>query len=477
MGALSGLVNLTRGALEADQAGLSATGNNIANQNTVGYTRQVARFQAGDSVTLSNGAQIAVSAPSVTVSSVRSRALDKQLQTLTQVQAATAASASVLSQVESVFGLAGSSATAGSTEIGTALNGLFTSLTALSASPADTATREGVLAAAGTLSAAFNGAAAQLKTVGTDLDGSVKSSIAQVNALTAQIAGLNGQIAARGESPDAGTGTVADAGPLEDQRQAAITQLSGLIGLDQITTEGDGISLTTTGGATLVSGLQAATLSAFSTAGGTQIENTATGAALNATITGGSIGGQLATQATTLPQTAAALDALAYRIGSAVNSVNEAGTDLNGAPGVALFSLPSTASGAAGAISVATADPGAIAASGPGEGSAGNTNANALAALAQATDAAGQTVSGNLSALLSTVGSSSAALAQTNTAQSASLASLTSQVSSLSGVSLDEEAANLSQYQQSYEAAAKVFSILNTVLAAAINLGTETTVS
>ena len=54
---------------------------------------------------------------------------------------------------------------------------------------------------------------------------------------------------------------------------------------------------------------------------------------------------------------------------------------------------------------------------------------------------------------------------------------LTSQRDSLSGVSLDEEASNRTQYQRSYEAAAKVFSIVDSIMASALNLGVETTVT
>jgi flagellar hook-associated protein 1 FlgK len=42
---------------------------------------------------------------------------------------------------------------------------------------------------------------------------------------------------------------------------------------------------------------------------------------------------------------------------------------------------------------------------------------------------------------------------------------------------MDDEAAHLQSYEQAYQAASKVFSILNTVMAAAINLGTTTTVA
>lgn len=58
-----------------------------------------------------------------------------------------------------------------------------------------------------------------------------------------------------------------------------------------------------------------------------------------------------------------------------------------------------------------------------------------------------------------------------------SLTQATTQRDALSGVSLDEEAANLTQYQRSYQAAAKIFAIVNELMANSINLGTDVAVS
>jgi flagellar hook-associated protein 1 FlgK len=54
---------------------------------------------------------------------------------------------------------------------------------------------------------------------------------------------------------------------------------------------------------------------------------------------------------------------------------------------------------------------------------------------------------------------------------------LTTQQDTLSGVNLDTEASNLTMYQRAYQAAAQVLTIVNSLYASAINLGTETTVS
>ncbi len=105
---------------------------------------------------------------------------------------------------------------------------------------------------------------------------------------------------------------------------------------------------------------------------------------LGSSIAGGDLGGVLEARDQELPSYQNALDSLAFGIGTQVNQQNELGVDANGNPGAALFSLPSTQSGAAALIGVATTDPNAVAAASPGEGSAGNANASALADLSNA---------------------------------------------------------------------------------------------
>jgi flagellar hook-associated protein 1 FlgK len=472
MGSLSALFDMSRGALAADQAALNATANNVSNQNTAGYTRQVVSFNSGDTVTLSNsntpGGSQSSTGPQATTTSVRDRVLEQRVQQQMQLQSSTSAQSNVVSQIQNVFNVSGSTGTEGSTQIGTALNSFFSSLTALSANPSDGATQQGVLSAAQNLASQFNSASTQLTQIGSSLNGDISTSVTAVNALTKTIAGLNQQIAA--VSPNA------DAGALEDQRQLAIEQLSQYIGLDQIRTENNGISLTTQGGTALVSGASASALAATTTTGTTKILDSS-GNDVTAGVQGGSIGGQLTAQNVNLPAVTSALDALAYRVATAVNTQNEAGFTTTGVAGSAIFSVPATAAGTAGMISVIPTSPNAIASAGTGEGESGTTNATALANLSQTTDAAGETVAGDLSVMLSQVGSSASSLTEQNTTQQATLTQLTTQRDSESAVSLDTEAANLSQYQKSYQAAAQLLTVLDQLMATAINLGTPTTVT
>lgn len=122
----------------------------------------------------------------------------------------------------------------------------------------------------------------------------------------------------------------------------------------------------------------------------------------------------------------------------------------------------------AGQIGLSVTDPDRIAASGSdtSTGSVGdNTNALSLAALksqqnllngtATFQDAIGQTVAA--------VGSASHAAEVNKVAQEGLLSQATQARESISGVNLDEEAANLLKYQQAYQAAAQVISVTSSL--------------
>lgn len=379
MGTVTSLMDIARQALMANQEALNVTSNNVANQNTAGYTREVVSFQSVDEVTLSGGSF--GDGVTATATSQRDRVLEQRVQQQTQIQAQSGALESALQQIQNIFRLTSTSSSASSTDLGTSINSYFSALSSLTSNPSDTSTRQNVLSAANTMAAAFNSAANQLAQVSSSLNQRVSGDVSQVNSLTSTIASLNAQITSLSPNSDAGT--------LEDQRQLAITQLSQLVGLDQISNQQNSMTLTTTGGAVLVSGSQSFALGTTQMGGVTHI--LAGGQDVTANVSGGDLGGALLARDQSLPGYETSLDSLAYDIGTQVNQQNSLGLDGNGNPGGALFNLPPSSTGAASQIKVATTNPAMVAAAGPGEGSAGNTNAAALAALANSAIAGGQT--------------------------------------------------------------------------------------
>src|ERR1700721_64596 len=126
---------------------------------------------------------------------------------------------------------------------------------------------------------------------------------------------------------------------------------------------------------------------------------------VTSSLTGGDMGGALQARDQNLPAYSGALDSLAFAIGTAVNQQNEQGVDSSGNPGLAIFSLPGGAAGAAASISVSATSPGAVAAATSGEGSSGNNNATALADLSTTNVVGSQTATGFLASFLDQVGS------------------------------------------------------------------------
>jgi len=248
------------------------------------------------------------------------------------------------------------------------------------------------------------------------------------------------------------------------------------IGFDQTKTENNGLTLTTANGAPLVSEGQSYPLTTAIVNGNTNVVS-ALGQDITADLAGGSIGGMLQARDLDLPSASSALDSLAFGIASAVNTQNQAGLDANGNPGGPIFNLPASATGGASTISLATSDPNAIAAASLTEGTTGGTNAAALSSLANVPLVNSQTAAQFYASFLTQLGSTVSQVSDENTTQQASLTQLTTQQSAQSSVSLDQEAASLTQYERSYDAASKVFTIVDELMASALNLGEATTVT
>lgn len=98
-------------------------------------------------------------------------------------------------------------------------------------------------------------------------------------------------------------------------------------------------------------------------------------------------------------------------------------------------------------------------------GSGDSRNGVAIAALATANtlDNGTNSINGAYAQLVSTIGNQTAELQATSTAANTTLTNATTAVQSVSGVNLDEEASNLIQYQEAYQAAGKLMSTVSTL--------------
>jgi flagellar hook-associated protein 1 FlgK len=455
MSSISSVLSTAVQSLLADTGALQVTNDNIANANTPGYSRQVPIFQeaapANDgSFSVGNGVVLEG------YQSVRDELVSNQIQQETQSQSSANAQLNTLQQIQPTF-------TTSTEDIGTEMSALFTSLSSLSTNPTSSAERQGVLTAGSDLVAAFNSASSVLTTQQAALNSPVDQDVSQINQLTQQIAALNPQIAELTASGQNG-------GSLQDQQNQLALQLSALTNVSTIQTA-NGETLTTGNGTPLVVGSQSYALQTATGSDGMQHVLDQNGTDITGALSSGDLGGTIQMRDHTIPGLLSQLDTLASQFGNAFNAAQAKGFDQNGAAGGNFFTVPATVAGSAGAISMAITDPTKIAAS--SDGTAGsNGNVANLSAVQTNLLPSGNTPAEGYANLVYQVGSLTSNANAESTATTASLLQLNDQLSSVSGVSIDQEATNLITFQTAYQAAARVVSTVQAMFEVTMAMGT-----
>jgi flagellar hook-associated protein 1 FlgK len=458
------------GTLDADQAALNIVANNVANANTAGYTQETPNWRQNDPVVI-NGVSTGTGVTETGATSLRDTVLEERLNQQQQLASASGSRLTALNSIQALFTPDSGSSTSTAGDIGSDLTSFFSSFSSLEANPTNNADRQAVLSSAKVLAGDVSSAAASLNAQRSALDQEASGVTSQVNSLTSALAKLNLQIQSTSPNGDAGT--------LEDQRQQDLSQLSQLIGINQITTENNSLSITTTSGQLLVSGGSSNPLTTGTVNGVTGFFLGGTDITSQLAAGGGQLGGYLTARDQDIPGALNSLDQLAYGVSTQVNTLNNAGTDLAGDNSNAgdIFSAPAQVAGSAASMSVAMTDPSHIAAAGSGSGIGDNSNATAMANLAKATIVNGQTPTNFYANFVSTLGAAVSGVQTENTAETASVTQLKTQNDALSGVNLNDEASSMTTLERSYQAASQVFAMLNTIMASALNLGEQTTVT
>ncbi len=441
--------------LTASSTAMSTIANNLANMNTPGYSRQRPVLQEADPIiqgklAFGNGVSL------TGIESLRDSLLNVQIADEMQQQAKSQSFVDTMNQIQPLFPVDTSG-------IGNAISSFFQSLNGLAANPSDSSLRQNVLAAASGLATSFSQAAGQLNTTRSNLDLNVQQDVQEVNQITSQIASINRTLATT-------SSTGSEYGSFLDQRDALVQQLSGLIDVS-VLQQGSSLTLTTRQGTALVVDSQSFDLTArLDSNDGTQHIYAQAGD-ITSSISGGKLGGSIEARDQTIPSMLGQLDTLASALVTKLNAAHQTGFDLNGDPGGNLFN-PTTGVGAAAAMSVAITDPNLLAASSDGSTGSNGNIANLTAVATQAVSN-GMTPIQAYGNLVFQVGSS---ISNANADLSAStnvLQQLQQQQSSVSGVSLDEEASNLLLYERAYQAAARAISTVDQMLQTAINMGAQ----
>ncbi|MFD3247319.1 flagellar hook-associated protein FlgK [Rahnella aquatilis] len=328
----SSLINTAMSGLNAAQAALSTTGNNIANVSVAGYNRQTAI------ITQSNGTSTPAGyiGNGVTVTGVNREYNSFVVKQLLGASATGSALSTQLDQASSIDDLLGDS----STGIDATMSTFFKGLQTLTSNASDSSARQAVLGEAQGLTAQFNSSAKYLNDMNTAVNQQVTQNVDQINTFASQIAKLNNQITATrgstGQEPNA----------LLDQRDQLVSQLNNVTGVVVTQQDGDTYNVSFANGTPLVSGGNAKTVVAMPssadpsklTVGMTQPDGSVS-EIQESRLTTGSLGGTLAFRKDNLEPAINQLGQLALALSDSFNTTNKAGFDLNGDAGTDFFSF------------------------------------------------------------------------------------------------------------------------------------------
>lgn len=448
-------ISIALSALNAQKRGLDLTGQNIANANTPGYTRQRLNLQTlGAPARPSIWATYQSPGTGVNVTGI-DRLRDALLETRAQGRHAqltdTTAVNTALTEIEQEFPEPGANG------LQNTLNQFWSGFGDVSNNPGSPAARVQLLQRGQVVTDWLNATAANLGTVATEQGDQLDKLVTTVNSQTAELADLNYAIV---------NGVVGGlpVNDLLDRRDLLAMSISEAVGGTIATAEDGSISIAING-SVLVNRSKAELLQVGLSGGSTVVQWKDKGSPPPTVgITTGRANGLLTTINTTVPTWRGKLDDVAAALANKVNSQQALGYDLDGNVGAAMFS-GTTAS----TITMSLTDPRQVAASSHapvgGAVSLDGTNADALASIATTAGSPDELYQ----SLVNGLGVAVQASNQGVSSMTSVVANADAQRESNSGVSLDEEMTSLLAYQRAYEAAGRMMSAVDSALDTLIN--------
>lgn len=337
---MSDIMNVGVRALLVNQGALQTVGNNIANVNTPGYSRQSVVLtsvpgQFSGSGYFGKGVDI------VTVQRNYSDFLTKQAALTKSAATFDTTRYNSLVQLENIF-------QGGQDGLGATINDMLNAFSDIVSAPSDLTARAVVLTRAEEMASRFQQMAQQIANLRSDMSQQLANDQNAINSLAQQIANANNEIARQ-----IGSGQLPN--DLLDQRDQLINELNKYVQTSQIPADDGSISIFIGGSQPLVLGT---TVSPVSIKAGSidfpqdtmqfHLEITVAGvphAISESMLGGGEVAGLLRFNNTDLMDASNMLGRMALAIGTRMNEQQALGLDLNGNPGTAMFSLAAPPNG------------------------------------------------------------------------------------------------------------------------------------
>ncbi|ACL70463.1 flagellar hook-associated protein FlgK [Halothermothrix orenii] len=462
-------IELGKRALQVQKKSLDVTGHNIANANTEGYSRQRAVHTTTDPYTVpgftspAGAGQVGTGVKIEQIVRLKDDFITSRINNETQDLGAWEARKDNLHQIELIFNEPSENGLRNLMDL------FWSSWHELSLNPESEGVRSTVREQAKTLIEGFKSTYNQLIQLKDDINHDIDVNVQRVNTLGEKIAMLNKRIVAVESDPQK------RANDLRDKRDLLVKKLAKYINV-QAHEDGQGNLNLSIGGVSFVTGdtfhkIELEEITLPGTTSYKVVKPVWSHINSDVTITSGKIKGAMDVRDKDIIQYIDKLNELVEGIVTEVNSIHSSGEDLNGNTGVDFFDSSKTTADTMSLDSAIESDLNAIAAAQTGGGVGDGRNAEAIAELQNAL-----TMSGNKStfnefytSIISGLGVEAEKANMMYDNQEVMINNLENKQASISGVSLDEEMANMIKFQQAYNAAAKMVSKVDEMLNTLIN--------
>jgi len=442
MSIIKGL-NIGRNALMTHTESMKIIGQNISNVNVPGNSRQRLElentFYSGD-----DSIQV------LTARRIRDTFIDQRIRSENQALGNWEMQAIFYSTIEETF------LEPSENDLNNTMAEFWNNWEDLANYPENLSARSMIVQSGELLATTLNHIDSQLRDVRSMADDYIRDRVTQINDMASRIADINSRIVSIEASGE-------EASKIRDSRDMLIQQMSKIVSLKSVENENGQVTLSI-GGRAIVDGKEFMPL---------EIQQHPDDGMLisdivwsndksDVKIKGGEIEGLKIIRDEAIPDILTNLDRLASDIIGAVNDIHKTGFGLDGSTGLSFFTGISASD--IGVNSEIADDVNKVAASGSSE-AGDNTIALAIAELADKKIAPGETDIGTFySNIINTVGNQSrnASIMQDNSSMFVKY--MEEQRESVSGVSLDEEMANMIESQRAYESAAKYISVLDELI-------------
>ena len=326
----SGLLGIGSSGLLAFQRSINTIGNNIANVNTEGYSRQSVELSSRQPQVSGFG----FSGTGVDVVTIR-RSFDAFIETSVRNGTSSTAEYEAFNRLAVQLDNVMADADAG---MSASIQRFFSAMQDVADSPATPAARQVLFSEADQLADHFNELAAYIENTRGQVNSEIRGGVNEINRITQNIAEMNQAIVVAsgqsgGQPPN----------DLLDQRDALIRDLSEYVNVSTVKQDDGAINILVGKGQLLVRGNNASSLTTYIKDGdpnqlGIAIDG---GNSANIPVTeqliGGRLGGVLNFRDRMLDPASNSLGRVAIGIGTMMNVQNSRGMDLDGALGVNMF--------------------------------------------------------------------------------------------------------------------------------------------